>query len=76
MAFFAEYKRPAKRPIPRRSKNRPTLPSDHATESQSQSVIEGGRGSAKPGAATTSIDPHPQVLVNQLDKQFPPPGVP
>ena len=34
--------------------------------------IEGGRGFAKPGAATTSIDPHPQVLVNQLVKQYAP----
>jgi hypothetical protein len=34
--------------------------------------IAGGRGSAKPGGATTSIDPHPQVLVNQLVNQYAP----
>ena len=41
-----------------------------ATESQSQLETEGGRGSAKPGGADTSIGPHPQVQVNQLVNQY------
>ena len=76
MAFFKEYVRPAKRAIPRRSKNRPVMPPPLETRSESQSQKEGGRGGANAPGADTSIGPHPQVQVNQLDKQLPPTGSP
>lgn len=76
MAFFKEYVRPAKRAIPRRSKNRPVMPPPLETRSESQSQKEGGRGVANAPGADTSIGPHPQVQVNQLDKQLPPSGSP
>lgn len=47
-----------------------------ARRAQEQATKEGGRGGEFSAGVATSIGPHPQVQVNQLDKQLPPSGSP